>query len=111
MTYNSEQKLYKSRQWLKRMYEVEGYSTVEIGKMCGVSHQAIRWWLERFGVKRRKRGWGGGVKQKAQIRLSLGLYKSLKKLSKKTGMPITRIQEIATLEYMTRRGYKPFKEN
>lgn len=108
---NSEQKPYKSRQWLKRMYEVEGNSTIKLGEMCNVSHQAIRLWLKKFGIKRRQGGWGGGIKQKAQVRLSMDLYKSLKNLSKKTGMPITRIQEIATLEYMTRRGYKPYKEN
>ena len=111
MTRNSEQKLYKSRQWLKRMYVVEGHSSVKIAEMCSVSHQTIRDWLKKFGVKIRQRGWGAGIQEKAQVRLSIDLYNGLKRLSKKTGVSMTKIQEVAIFEYMMKRGVNPFKES
>ena len=108
---NSEQKLYKSRQWLKKMYEVEGYSSVKIAEMCSVSHQAIRNWLGKFGIKIRQKGWGTGIQKKLDVRISVDLHRSLKDLSKKTGVSMTKIQETAIFEYMIRQGVNPFKEN
>jgi len=107
----SEERPYRCRQWLKKMYEAEGCSSIKIAEMCSVSHQSILNWLKKFGIKRRQKGWGAGIQKKADVRMSIDLHRGLKSLSEKTGVSMTKIQETAIFEYMMRQGINPFKEN
>ena len=110
---NSEQKLYKSRQWLKRMYWKEELSSREIGKICGVSHNAILCRLKEFGIERRKEGppvrIGPGTY--ACIFLPTYLHDALKEYSEKKKQSISEVARRMLLDTMIKKGLNPFKEN
>lgn len=44
---------YRDKEWLCSRYVDDKMSLREIGRDCGVSHDAIRRWLEKFGIDRR----------------------------------------------------------
>lgn len=43
-------KLYTSRVWLKRKWEVEKLSEQQIAELAGTSQPTIHRWLEKFGL-------------------------------------------------------------
>ena len=47
-------KPYRNKEWLRQKYEVECLSIREIARLCGVSHNLIWMYLQRFNIKRRK---------------------------------------------------------
>ena len=47
-------RLYRNKEWLRQKYEVECLSIREIARLCGVSHNLIWKYLQRFNIKRRK---------------------------------------------------------
>jgi uncharacterized protein YjcR len=44
---------YKDRDWLHGKYIDEGWSTTDIGKLCGVTHKTICRWLDKYGIPTR----------------------------------------------------------
>ena len=108
-----EEPLYKSRQWLKRMYWREGLSSREIGKLCGVSHNAILCRLWGFGIERRKDGppirIGPGTYM--SIFLPTYLHDALKKYSEKKKQSISGVVRRMLLDTMIKKGLNPFKED
>lgn len=46
-------KLYRNKRWLKKRYKREKLSTQQIAKMCGADQATIRYWMDRFKIKRR----------------------------------------------------------
>jgi len=108
---NSEEKLYFNRQWLRKKYEGELLSSVQIGHICGVHANTILYQLERFRIKRRKRGRIKKLRRKTVLRLPIFLIESMKKTAEDSGRSMTEIQEIAIIEYLMRQGINPFKDN
>ena len=52
---NSEQKLYKNRQWLERKYVDEGLTMRQIAEICGVDGKTIFYHLRKFCIETRGR--------------------------------------------------------
>jgi len=48
-----DKRLYRSKTWLKRMYEVEKRALADIADICGVTKTTIKRWLDRHGIPRR----------------------------------------------------------
>lgn len=46
-------KQYGNRDWLYQKYIIEKLSTIEIGRMCGITYGAIYLWLKKFNIPRR----------------------------------------------------------
>lgn len=50
-------KLYKSKAWLTKRYQVDKKTIQEIAKECDTSHQTIFRYLTEFGLMRDQRTW------------------------------------------------------
>lgn len=47
---DSTEPRYRNEDWLREQYVEEGLTQREIGELCGVSHQTISEWLDRFEI-------------------------------------------------------------
>jgi len=45
---------YKDAEWLWQKYWNEGLSATKVGQLAGVGDYCIRWWMEKFGIPRRR---------------------------------------------------------
>lgn len=50
-------KLYQSKVWLTKRYQVDKKTIQEIAKECNTSHQTIFRYLNEFGLMRDQRTW------------------------------------------------------
>lgn len=53
MTIHGVNENYKNKDWLRRKYVDEEWTTTQIAEYCGVSHKTISRYLERFGIPTR----------------------------------------------------------
>jgi len=44
---------YQDKVWLRKKYVDEHWTTLQIGKFCGVSHKTVSRWLEKYGIPTR----------------------------------------------------------
>ena len=106
-----EEKPYLCRQWLKRKYWDEMLSTREIAKLCGIGHDAIRYHLIRFGIKRRKIGpaFKIGPGFRINVLLQPYLHESLKKYAKTKDQKLSEAVREILLNTMINEKINPFK--
>ena len=111
-TRSSEQELYKSRQWLKKMYGEEELSIRAIAKLCEVGYDAIRYYLIKFGIKRRKRVEVKiGPAFNTNVLLPHCLYKAVKRYAKMKEQNLSEAVREILLNTMIKEGFNPFKED
>ena len=109
---NSEQKLYKSRQWLKKMYWDEMLTMQEIADLCGVTYLVIWRQLKKYGIKRRHRSFRAMPKScGTTFFMSKEQRMTLELLAKKQSQKKSDILRDALFEYALKRGVNQFKEN
>ena len=99
---------YKNRYWLKKKYLIDGFSSDEIGDMCGVNGRTIRYYLKRFGVKLER-----NIMMTKDIHVSLPdrLHENLKRhCSYRRKTTISSIIRMALIEFLLRNNFNPYKE-
>lgn len=47
---------WKSEETLREYYHTRGHTLAELGDMWGCNHNNIVYWMDKFGIERRKRG-------------------------------------------------------
>lgn len=65
LKFDKIKRLYKNKEWLYHQYIVLQQSTGDIGDLCNIHEETIRYWLEKLGIERRK-----GHTEKSRERLS-----------------------------------------
>ena len=108
----SEEQPYLCRQWLKKMYWDEMMSIRAIAKLCGVGYDKIRYYLIKFGIKRRKRvEVTVGPAFNTNVLLPYGLYNAVKKYGKMKEQNLSETVRKILLDTMIKEGFNPFKED
>ncbi len=111
MTRTSEQRLYRNRQWLKKMYWEKNMTLNEIADFVGVEGSTILSWMKKFGIKRRKTSWRAAPRYFC-VRVCLSEYekKSLEQFSQEQKEYQSVILREALLKYMIEKNFNPYKE-
>jgi len=108
---NSETQLYKSRKWLSQRYYKDRHSLRQIAEECGVCYQTVQYFLLKFGIKGRKRGWGGQEAISVYTRVPKHFFVALTDFCGKKKKKKAAVIKEALFEYLIRRGHNPLKEN
>jgi len=94
----SEPSPFKCRMWLKKAYEDEGMTSIEIAKDCGVSDRLIRYYMNKFGIQGKKERLK--FEKDIHLRISAYLIEDLKKASHKEGRTFSEIVRRAIFNYL-----------
>ena len=100
---------YKNRYWLKQKYLIDGFSSEEIGDLCGVNGRTIRYYLKRFGIKLEKNSYI--MEKEIHVSLPNHLHENLKKHCRYKKTNISLIVRMALIEFLMKNNLNPYREN
>ncbi|MCK4783345.1 MAG: hypothetical protein KAV87_06305 [Desulfobacteraceae bacterium] len=100
---------YKNRYWLRKMYLVDGFSSDEIGDLCGVNGRTIRYYFKKFGIKLEKNNSIMG--KDIHVLLPNRLHENLKKHCKYKKRTISSVTRMALIEFLVKNNLNPYKED
>lgn len=106
------EKPYHYRQWLIQKYHGELMTIEEIAELCGVCLESVRYYMRKFGIKRRDRNAKSvGPGYRTRIIIPSYLLNTLKKYMKTRGEKLGPTIRTILLERMIKEGFNPFKED
>ena len=99
---------HKSRHWLKKKHLIDGFTSDEIGDLCGVTGRAIRYHLKKFGIKQERNSDMGA--REVHAKLPYFLHEGLKNHSNCHKITISSVIRVALIEFMVRNNFNPYKD-